>query len=73
MYRFAKELNTGFLVPALAVTNARAALTAAALTLPRDNALIENRAALLAQARTVDGMEGTGEDSPDSALLRVRG
>ena len=52
MYRFAKELNTDFLVPALAVTNARAALTAAALTLPRDNALIENRAALLAQAET---------------------
>lgn len=27
----------------------------------------------LRKARTVDGQEGTGEDSPDSALIRVRG
>ena len=50
MYRYAKELNTDFLVPALAVTNARAALAAAALTLPRDENAIAARAADLAKA-----------------------
>jgi hypothetical protein len=50
MYRFAKELNTDFLVPNLAVTNARIALAGAALAIPSDEAAIAARAADLAQA-----------------------
>lgn len=50
MYRFSKELNLDFLIPILAVTNARSALAAASLKVPRNDATIASAAAAVAAA-----------------------
>ena len=59
----------------LAMTSGMAAALAYPVTKSQTNqdAMVKLHQFHLKQARTVDGQEGTGEQSPDSPLIRVRG
>ena len=59
----------------LAMTSGMAAAMAYAVTKSQtqQDAMIKLHQFHLKQARTVDGQEGTGENSPDSPLITVRG